>query len=625
MQNQSGLIRIKRKTIVYFVLVILILGIATPALADYLGPNRVVTESTTVCKVILYECRYVPAKDEWRYKRVDNWSCPSESDPWEDTSSEPSSQGCSAATEGDQYWAKEQTGEEVTTTYPSATITGSLQSCTLQNGWCTTTPRLSLNGGEPVSGYRIIAIEGSLNGQTFACANSTCSVPLNEGNNNFTYWALSSWGDSSTMGTLNAKVDSQLPNITGTFSGTSGANGWYLSPVAFNGTASDTTSGLASFTCSLDGIALGSCNSITINSEGSHTLVLNARDNAGNKRTLTQNTSLDTQDPILTASLSGTLGSNNWYTKATVNASASDPSPGSGLSTFEYNFDNDSWKTFPLSGELTLPDGKHSIDVVASDNAGRTVSSSKSFWLDSIPPSATVNPTGTLGQNDWYTTSLNLNASANDDTSGIDVFEYSLDNSAWTAYKTSLTIGDGLHNISFWAQDAAGLVTQVDRTYKVDTRIPQIVGSLSGTPGTNGWYISDVTISASASDPIPGSGLDAFTYILNGNAETSYINALMLSDGEHIVQFNAEDQAGLTYSLEQKVKVDTIHPSLSVQTILPNWVKDTVTLTGTSADNGSGLSKVEVSTDGGQSWYAMTGTTSWNYNWDTFDKTNGIY
>jgi hypothetical protein len=306
MHNQSGLIRIKRKTILYFVLAILILSIATPALADYLGPNRVVAETTNVCKVILYECRYVPAKDEWRYKRVDNWECASESDPWEDYSSGGSSQGCSAATEGDQYWAKEQTTQEVTTSYPEATITGSLQSCTLQNGWCTTAPRLSLSGGEPVSGYAIIAIEGSLNGQTFACANSTCSVPLNQGTNTFTYWALSSWGDSSTMGTLYAKVDSQLPNITGTFSGATGSNGWYLSPVSFNGNASDTTSGLASFTCTLDGVTLGSCTSITVNGEGAHTLVLNARDNAGNKRTLTQNTSLDTQDPILAASLSGT-------------------------------------------------------------------------------------------------------------------------------------------------------------------------------------------------------------------------------------------------------------------------------------------------------------------------------
>ncbi|HKY52742.1 MAG TPA: hypothetical protein VJM08_00490, partial [Anaerolineales bacterium] len=115
MRQQSNLIRIKRKTILYFVLVILILGIATPVLAAYLGPNRTVTETTSACKVILYECRYVPAKDEYRYKRVDSWSCASESDPWEDFPSGGSSQGCSAATEGDQYWEKEQTTQETTT------------------------------------------------------------------------------------------------------------------------------------------------------------------------------------------------------------------------------------------------------------------------------------------------------------------------------------------------------------------------------------------------------------------------------------------------------------------------------------------------------------------------------
>ncbi|MCI0552622.1 MAG: hypothetical protein L0287_16855 [Anaerolineae bacterium] len=613
MQNRSDLIRIKRKTIFYFVIIIIALASVTPVLADYLGPNRTVTETTSVCSVVLYECKYVPAKDDWRYKKVDDWSCSNESKPWQAYSSQPSSQGCFAATAGDTYWEHEETQQEVTTTYPPATISGSLQNCTLKNGWCVTAPQLSMSGNEPVSGYNILAVEGSLNGQTFACSTANCSVPLKQGNNSFTYWALSSWGDSSMMGTLTAKVDSQLPSITGTFSGTAGSNSWYLSPVSFNGSASDATSGLASFTCTLDGAALGSCSSITINSEGAHTLVLTARDNALNTRTLTHNASVDTQNPILNASLSGTLGSNTWYTAAILNATASDPMPGSGLSTFEYNLDNSGWITFPASGVLDLPDGKHSIDIRAMDNAGRTVSSSKSFWLDTVAPSVTINPTGTLGSNDWYTTSLNLAAYANDDTSGIDIFEYSLDNGAWTTYTTSLILTNGTHSLSFWAQDKAGLVTQVDRTYKVDTRAPQIAGSLSGVHGTNGWYISDVTLSASASDPVPGSGVDVFTYILNGGAETPYTSGLTLSDGQHTVQLNAQDKAGLTYSTEQTIKVDTIYPSLNVQTTLPSWIKDSVTLNGNAGDNGSGISKVEVSTDGGQTWQAVTGTTSWNY------------
>ena len=623
MRKQSKPIRIKRKTIFYFAVILIALVGVTPVLADYLGPNRTVTETVGVCKIILNECQYVAAKDDWRYKNDGSWSCSNESKPWQAYPS--ASRSCNSSNDGYKYWDREDSSQTVTNTYPPATINGSLQSCTSQNGWCVTVPQLSLSAIEPVAGYNIIAIEGSLNGQNFACANSSCSVPLNEGDNNFAYWALSSWGDSSTMGTLTAKVDSQLPNITGTFTGTSGSNGWYLSPISFNGNAFDITSGLASFTCSLDGAALGLCSSITVNNEGIHTLVLTARDNAGNTRTLTQNTSVDTQNPMLSAALNGTLSSNNWYTSAKLNASASDATPGSGLSAFQYNLDNSSWIIFPSSGVLNLPDGKHTLDVRAIDNAGRTALASKPFWLDSVAPTLTLDPMGTLGANNWYITNLDVTASASDDTSGMDVFDYSLDNNAWATYSAPLTIADGSHNLSFWAQDSAGLVTQVNRTYKVDTQPPQIAGSLGGILGTNGWYTSDVRLSASASDPTPGSGVDTFTYILDGSTETTYTNDLILSDGQHTVEFNAQDKAGLIYSMQQSVKVDTIYPSLNIQTTLPNWIKESVILNGTSDDKGSGLSKVEISIDDGQTWQPVVGLTSWNYTWNTTVGSNGIH
>ena len=625
MQYKSNLIRIKRKTIIYFVVMLIALASVTPVLADYLGPNRTVTETTSACKVVLNECKYVPAKDDWRYKSSGSWSCSDENKPWQAYSSEPSSQGCFAGTAGDTYWEREETQQQATVTHPPATISGSLQNCTLNNGWCITAPRLSLSGNEPLSGYNIFALEGSLNGQTFACPTANCSVPLKQGNNNFTYWALSSWGDSSVMGALNAKVDSQLPNITGTFTGTSGTNSWYISPVSFNGSASDATSGLVSFTCTLDGIALPSCNTITVNNEGTHTLVLTARDNAGNTRNLSQNASIDTQNPLLNASLSGILGSNTWYTAAALNATASDPTPGSGLSAFEYNVDNSGWIAFSTSGVLDLPEGKHSVDIRVLDNAGLTVSASKPFWLDTAAPNIALDSSGTLGSNNWHISSINLTASADDATSGLDIFEYSLDNSTWTTYTMPLTLTDGTHNLSFWAQDEAGLVTQVDRTYYVDTRAPQITGSLSGVHGTNGWYISDVTLSASASDPTPGSGLDIFTYLLNGSIETPYTNALILLNGLNTIQLKAQDKAGLTYSTEQIIKVDTIYPSLNIQTTLPNWIKDSVTLNGTASDGGSGLSKVEISTDGRQTWQPIIDTTSWSYIWNTLDSSNGIH
>jgi len=319
-QEQSNLIRIKRKTIFHFAVILITLVGVTPVLADYLGPNRTVTETTNVCKVMLYECQYVTAKDTWKYKTTDSWSCSNESKPWRDYSSNARSCNDNNHTAGYQYWERVDIPQTSTNTYPPATINSSLQNCTLQNNWCITTPQLFLSGIEPVAGYGIIAIEGTLNGQTFACMNSSCSVPLNQGNNTFEYWVLSSFGDSSTKSALTAYVDSQLPVITGNFTGVVGSNGWYINSPIFNGSAADATSGVVSFTCKLDGVALGSCSPITVNGEGTHTLVLTARDNAGLIRTLTQNTSIDTQNPTLNAAINGTLGSHTWYTAATLNA-----------------------------------------------------------------------------------------------------------------------------------------------------------------------------------------------------------------------------------------------------------------------------------------------------------------
>jgi hypothetical protein len=613
-----------RRWILSLVIVIIALMVATPVLADYLGPNRTVTETHNVCRVSLEECQYIEAKSDWGYKTVESWSCSLESKPWQAYSSD--RRPCSDVnhTNGYQYWERNETTRTETNTYPPATINGTLQSCTLQNGWCTTPPQLSLSGVEPVTGYNIFAIEGTLNGQSFACTNASCNVPLIQGDNDLSYWALSSFGDSSIMGALTAKVDTQLPNITSSLSGTAGLNGWYLSSVNLTSFASDATSGLASFTCTRDGVALVSCNLITFNTDGPHTLVLTARDNAGHIRTLTQNTSIDTKNPVLSASLSGTVGSNSWYTTAALNASASDPSPGSGLSALQYNFDGSGWTAFPASGTLNLSEGKHNVDLRAVDKAGRTVSSTKSYWLDTGAPSANLDSSGTFGLNNWYITSPTLTASANDNISGLDILEYSLDGSGWTAYTTPISLSDGVHSISIWAQDQAGLVIQVDRTYQVDTQPPQIAGSLSGIPGMNGWYVSEVMISASASDPLPGSDIDTFAYILNGGTEIAYTDSLIFSDGQHALQLVARDRAGLSYSVDQTFNIDTIQPSVTIDTTLPNWVNGTITLNGTADDSRSGLASVELSLDNGQTWQAMTGTNAWSYTWNTADGSNGM-
>src|SRR4029077_11985185 len=54
-------------------------------------------------------------------------------------------------------------------------------------------------------------------------------------------------------------------------------------------------------------------------------------------------------------------------------------------------------------------------------------------------------------------------------------------------------------------------------------------------------------------------------------------------------------------------------PSPAANTTVASGAK--VTVTGTAADTGGQVAGVEVSTDGGTSWHAATGTTSWSYSY----------
>jgi hypothetical protein len=117
---------------------------------------------------------------------------------------------------------------------PLATISGSLAGCTLQNGWCVTSLSLNLQGTEPLTGYEIVALEGTRNSDPFACPGDSCDVPLLEGANDFSFWALSSYVDSSTMGSLSAQIDT-VPPATAFLSPYEGSSVWAAGTVVFSG------------------------------------------------------------------------------------------------------------------------------------------------------------------------------------------------------------------------------------------------------------------------------------------------------------------------------------------------------------------------------------------------------
>ena len=128
MRVESNFISIKRKTLSYFVIVVLTLGIVTPVLADYLGPDR----TTTTSEVDTYDYgvwardnNKVPyCLDKKGNKADDCVVCEWKRKP---------GNACGDAT----YWYTLGTKSEVvekTINLDPATISNSLQNCNSNNG-----------------------------------------------------------------------------------------------------------------------------------------------------------------------------------------------------------------------------------------------------------------------------------------------------------------------------------------------------------------------------------------------------------------------------------------------------------------------------------------------------------
>jgi probable HAF family extracellular repeat protein len=114
---------------------------------------------------------------------------------------------------------------------------------------------------------------------------------------------------------------------------------------------------------------------------------------------------------------------------------------------------------------------------------------------DSTPPIVNAVISGTLGNNDWYVSDVEISWNISDpestisSTSGCESVILSIDN-AGTTYTCSAT--------------SAGGTTTSSVTVKRDATPPTATASVSGAQSANGWFNKDVTVSFSGSDAMSG-------------------------------------------------------------------------------------------------------------------------
>ena len=235
-------------------------------------------------------------------------------------------------------------------------------------------------------------------------------------------------------------------------------------------------------------------------------------------------------------------------------------------------------------------------------------------------------------------TSCNITGTASDDGPGMPTWvkkvEVSINGGAWTAatgttswsYSWTLT-ADGNYTIKSRATDNAGnvetpgtgVIVTVDKTAPTSAITAPVGGAI--IKGTS------CSIAGTAADGA-GSGVQKVEVSTNGGSTwiaatgtTSWSYTWTLpADGNYAIKSRATDNAGHveTPGAGVSATVDNTAPTSS-RTAPSGDMAITVasyTITGTSSDGtGTGVQKVEVSTDGGSTWNVATGTTSWSYIW----------
>jgi hypothetical protein len=217
------------------------------------------------------------------------------------------------------------------------------------------------------------------------------------------------------------------------------------------------------------------------------------------------------------------------------------------------------------------------------------------------------------GNNSWCTDSLSIEITANEPLGGAVQIEASVDgNSSPCPAGTTCSVpidSDGTGTVSFEAtnEDNPSRTAAGSIGYRLDTADPQIDGDFSATAGSNGWYVSNVQLNASAYDAT--SGLASLVMSIDGGSSTSYADTA-LTDGVHTVSLTATDNAGNSSTTAQTFRIDTVAPGLNLSTSGTSgsggWYRSSVQVTASASDSGSGVAQIEVSKNGG-AWSTVSG------------------
>ena len=378
-------------------------------------------------------------------------------------------------------------------------------------------------------------------------------------------------GNETSANSAPVKLDRTAPTTT-----VSDVSDWSNSAVTVKLTAGDNLSGVASTRYQLDDEAVTEGTSVTIDTEGTHTLQVWSEDVAGNVEAHKNVTvKIDKTAPGISHTQAPAANERSWNNSdVTVTFTCSDS--GSGIAGC----------TAPVT--VTTEGLDQTVEGKAIDNAGNSATVPATVSIDKTKPTVAGSLSADANGQGWFNgdVTATFTCADQDSLSGVLSCPAAKTFGEGAAQSRTATATDSADNVS---EDMTLTGVNVDKT------APSLSGTATTAPNGNGWYKGDVAVKWDASDAL--SGIDSA-----GPADSTISGeGADLSAGTSV-----SDKAGNTRGATVGgIKIDRTKPSTTA-TAPSGWQSSDVTVKLTARDNLSGVASTHFSVDGGA---PQTGTT----------------
>ena len=244
---------------------------------------------------------------------------------------------------------------------------------------------------------------------------------------------------------------------------------------------------------------------------------------------------------------------------------------------------------------VNLSAGSHIITLMVNDSMYLYGASSMTITIaDTAPPVTTLTPSGTPGNNSGYISDVNVTLKATDTQtgSGVNITEYSFDNSTWTTYINPFNItSEGITTVYYRSSDnASNIESTRNQTIKIDKTLPASILNPQAIAGSS--YINFTWTNPLDPD---------FNHVM------LFINGAFLTN--NMAPQNYYNFTGLDTDTVYELGTHTVDTSGNIN---QTWVNATVR---TASDIITPTPSITViSPDGGENWArGTTQTIRWNY------------